>query len=133
MALTTNGYLAAGLFGVVAAGVMAWNVLTMSMRQALIPQELFGRVQGAYRTLVWGAIPLGALTGGGLADALGIRWVFLVSGSLLLALAIGLNALLRRYRGELDIERATAVTARGPSEGNARSVDGVGDEARGGA
>ena len=46
-----------------AAGVMVWNVLTMSLRQVLIPSELFGRVQGAYRTVVWGGDP------GGRADS----------------------------------------------------------------
>jgi Na+/melibiose symporter-like transporter len=36
MSLTQNGYVAATLFGLASAGVMAWNVLTMSLRQALI-------------------------------------------------------------------------------------------------
>jgi MFS family permease len=76
-------------------------VLTMSLRQALIPHRLFGRVQGAYRTLVWGAMPVGAVAGGGLAAALGIRLVFLVSGALLLILAVVLGLLLRRHADEL--------------------------------
>ena len=44
------------------------------------PRALFGRVQGAYRTVVWGAIPLGSLAGGALASVAGIRTVFAVSG-----------------------------------------------------
>jgi MFS family permease len=97
MAFTHNGYVAATLFAVSAAGVMAWNVLTMSLRQTLIPTALFGRVQGAYRTLVWGVIPLGALVGGVLADAIGIRWVFAVAGGVLSALAAALWWLLGRH------------------------------------
>jgi MFS family permease len=97
LGFTDNGFVAAALFGVASAGIMAWNVLTMSLRQALIPEALFGRVQGAYRTLVWGVIPLGSIAGGLLADQVGLRGVFVVAGGLLLALAIALSLLLRRH------------------------------------
>jgi MFS family permease len=82
-----NAVVAAALFGLETAGVLFWNVLTMSLRQALIPEELFGRVQGGYRTLVWGGIPLGALLGGVLADATSVPTVLVVAGCCLLALA----------------------------------------------
>jgi len=94
LSLTDNGFVAAALFALVSAAVMVWNVLTMSLRQALIPEELFGRVQGAYRTLVWGLIPLGSLTGGLLASALGLSAVFAIAGGLLLLLAVALGVLL---------------------------------------
>lgn len=98
MAFTRHGVLASVLFGLSAAGVMTWNVLTMSLRQALIPPALFGRVQGAYRTLVWGAIPLGSLAGGALASLVGLRWVFAVAGAVQLVLAVLLGRLLHRHR-----------------------------------
>jgi MFS family permease len=101
MAFTRNGLVATPLFGLAAAGIMVWNVLTMSLRQALIPHELFGRVQGAYRTLVWGGIPLGAVTGGLLANWLGVRWVFLVAGTLMLVMAGLLGRLLHRHAAAL--------------------------------
>jgi MFS family permease len=101
MGLTRNGFVAASLFGVSAAGVMVWNVLTMSLRQSLIPQQLFGRVQGAYRTLVWGAIPAGSLAGGVLAGGFGLRTVFVVAGCIQLGLALVLGLLLRRHAEEL--------------------------------
>jgi MFS family permease len=110
MALTHNGYLAAALFGVASAGVMTWNVLTMSLRQALIPHHLFGRVQGAYRTLVWGVIPLGAILGGWLADALGIRTVFAVAGAVSVAMALALARLMGHYPRELaDMQQDPAA------------------------
>ncbi|MGI8760257.1 MAG: MFS transporter [Jatrophihabitantaceae bacterium] len=101
MGLTRNGYVAGVLFGVSGAGVMTWNVLTMSLRQALIPHALFGRVQGAYRTLVWGAIPLGSLSGGLLAHGLGLPPVFVISGAGLLVLAGVLALLLRTHADQL--------------------------------
>jgi predicted MFS family arabinose efflux permease len=80
MGFTSNGYVGATAFGISAIGVMFWNVLTMSLRQALIPHYLFGRVQGAYRTLVWGCIPVGALVGGLIANAASISAVLVVAG-----------------------------------------------------
>lgn len=104
LSLTHNGFVAAALVGLLSAGVMTWNVLTMSLRQTLIPEELFGRVQGAYRTLVWGLIPLGSITGGLLAHLLGLRAVYAVAGAGLFVLAAALGLLLRRHADVLADE-----------------------------
>ncbi len=80
MGLTHNGYVGAIAFGLSGVGVMFWNVLTMSLRQSLIPQHLFGRVQGGYRTVVWGCMPLGALIGGVIARVVSIPAVLVVAG-----------------------------------------------------
>ena len=45
------------------AGVL-WNVVTVSLRQAIIPDELLGRVNSVYRFFGWGMIPIGSLLGG---------------------------------------------------------------------
>jgi MFS family permease len=101
MGLVSDGWVAAVLLGVSAAGVMTWNVLTMSLRQSLIPERMFGRVQGAYRTVVWGAIPVGSLAGGAVAHVLGVAAVFVVSGAGLLVLAGVLGLLLLRHADDL--------------------------------
>ncbi|MFQ1003106.1 MFS transporter [Modestobacter sp. SSW1-42] len=98
LAATDHPVVAGVLFGASTAGVMFWNVLTMSLRQALVPEVLFGRVQGGYRTLVWGGIPLGALAGGLLADATSVPMVFAVSGAGLLLLSLVLWRLLVVHR-----------------------------------
>ena len=49
------------------AAVTVWNVLVMSLRQSIIPGRLLGRVHGTWRTLLWGAMPLGSVLGGLLA------------------------------------------------------------------
>ncbi|ROR92691.1 MFS transporter [Nocardioides aurantiacus] len=81
---------AVGLVGsaLSAAAVSTFNVQVMSVRQVLVPEELFGRVQGAYRTVIWGGIPLGTLAGGLLARSSGIPAVFVTAG--VAGLAIGL-------------------------------------------
>jgi MFS family permease len=98
VAFTDDAWVAGALFAAGTAGILFWNVLTMSLRQALIPEELFGRVQGGYRTLVWGGIPLGALLGGLLADATSVPTVFVVAGCGLLVLAGVLWRLLAVHR-----------------------------------
>jgi len=104
LALTTSGVVATVLGAVSAAGVMVWNVLTMSLRQSLVPEAVFGRVQGAYRTLVWGGIALGSVAGGVVAHAIGLRALFAVVGGALLLLSGVLGVLLYRHARELTDE-----------------------------
>ncbi|MFT4040407.1 MAG: MFS transporter [Thermomicrobiales bacterium] len=54
------------------AGTIA-NVNQWSLRQTLTPDHLQGRVTASHRFLVYGAFPLGALLGGVLASAIGLR------------------------------------------------------------
>ena len=68
---------------------LLWNVVTVSLRQTLIPDGLLGRVNSVYRFFGWGAMPIGTLLGGGLVSAvaaastreLGLRAPF-VAGAL---------------------------------------------------
>lgn len=41
-----------------------WNVITVSLRQSLIPDQILGRVNSVYRFLGWGMMPIGAGLGG---------------------------------------------------------------------
>lgn len=59
-----------------------WNIVTVSLRQQLVPSELLGRVNGVYRMLGWGLIPLGALTGGIVAHEFGVRAGYPIAGGL---------------------------------------------------
>jgi len=78
-----------GAIGVaVGFATIVWNVITVSLRQAIIPDEILGRVNSTYRFIGWGAIPLGALAGGLLADQFGLRAPFLVGGVGLLVAAL---------------------------------------------
>lgn len=47
-----------------------WNVVTVSLRQSLIPSQLLGRVNSVYRFFAWGTIPIGTLLGGTLVTVL---------------------------------------------------------------
>jgi MFS family permease len=64
------------------------SVHAVSLRQAVTPDGLLGRMNASYRFLVYGAIPLGALFGGVLGETIGLRPALVVSVlGLLLALA----------------------------------------------
>ncbi len=52
------------LFTIEALLGILWNVITVSLRQAIIPERLLGRVNGVYRFLAWGVMPIGAAAGG---------------------------------------------------------------------
>jgi MFS family permease len=54
-------------------GATATNVHTYAIRQAVTPDRLMGRTTAVYRVLTHGFVPLGALLGGLLGDALGLR------------------------------------------------------------
>lgn len=64
-----------------------WNVVTVTMRQTIVPAELLGRVNSAYRMIGWGLMPFGALAGGFAAHAIGLRAPYIIGG-LLLAVAM---------------------------------------------
>jgi MFS family permease len=49
------------------------NVYSVTLRQTLTPGRLLGRMNASYRFLTYGAIPIGALMGGAVAEAIGVR------------------------------------------------------------
>jgi MFS family permease len=91
--LTRNVVIVAAA-GLLTAGVTMWNVVTVSLRQRIIPDHLLGRVNSAYRLLGWGSMPVGAAIGGLIGEAFGVRAVFLVTGALSLLMVIPLRAVI---------------------------------------
>jgi predicted MFS family arabinose efflux permease len=101
-ALATVGTFAWG------AGVSTGMIISIGLRQALTPDHLLGRVMSVFRVLVGLGGVIGALLGGVVADAAGLRMPYLVSGVVQLALAPVFGITLVRAR------RAAAV-ADGPT------------------
>ncbi|MFF0300522.1 MFS transporter [Streptomyces sp. NPDC004562] len=73
LAVHPHPALAALAWGGTGAAFAVWNVLSVTLRQRLVPTELLGRVNSANRTFSMAAVPLGALTGGVVADMFGLR------------------------------------------------------------
>jgi MFS family permease len=71
-----------------------WNVVSVSLRQQVVPSPFLGRVNGVYKMAAWGLIPLGALTGGLVAHQFGLRAGYPIAGALRgIALLIALPVL----------------------------------------
>jgi MFS family permease len=85
--------------GVVAAGVAAGNVIKGSFRQTYTPHHLLGRVTVTMQLLNYGTIPVGALLGGALGAAIGIRpTLWIMMAGVVLAAFILLAGPIRRRR-----------------------------------
>lgn len=76
MALSSSPWAvgAAWIFG--GLTVIGWNIVTVSLRQRIVPDHLLGRVNAGYRLVAWGTMPIGAALAGVLAEVAGIRAVF---------------------------------------------------------
>jgi MFS family permease len=60
------------------AGAVIYNIQQISLRQAITPERMQGRMNSVMRFLVWGPIPLGALVGGAIATSFGLRTALVV-------------------------------------------------------
>jgi MFS family permease len=87
---TSNWIFVWAMFAIFMFFAVLWNVITVSLRQSIIPNELLGRVNSVYRFFAWGMMPIGAALGGltvVLTDAFGsrdlaLRMPFFVAGIL---------------------------------------------------
>ena len=92
-----------------------WNVITVSLRQTIIPPHLLGRVNSVYRFFAWGMMPIGALLGGAVVQlvdsfashSLALRSVWFVSGGIHAVLFVFGRQLLTTER--LEAARAAAT------------------------
>jgi MFS family permease len=101
MASANSWHLAspASVLGGVAVAV--GSVCATSLRQRLTPPEVMGRVGAAYRGIVWGAAPVGAIAAGSLAAIWSLRLPLAVAGVLQITIALVFaGPLLRSVRGE---------------------------------
>ena len=52
--------------------IPAYNINQVSLRQAITPNRLQGRMNATMRTIVWGTIPAGSIVGGILGETIGV-------------------------------------------------------------
>lgn len=56
-----------------------YNITQVSLRQAITPHRIQGRMNASMRFLVWGTIPIGSLIGGVLGELIGLRATLVVA------------------------------------------------------
>lgn len=88
MASAHSWVLAAPAFALVGVAVAMITVVAISLRQRLTPPHLMGRVGGAWRGIVWGAAPVGALVAGTVATIGGLRLPLVLAGVLQCVVAV---------------------------------------------
>jgi MFS family permease len=117
---------------VLAVSSPVYNVNQVSLRQAICPDRLQGRMNATMRFLVWGTIPFGGLVGGVLAATIGLRatlWVAAAGGALAFLWVIARPVRsLEKVPSAVPIEDAALGQARqalfdGPSPGATHALD----------
>lgn len=110
--LTSNWYLAWVMIAGTTIFAVLWNVITVSLRQSIIPTHLLGRVNSVYRFFAWGSLPIGTLIGGAIVSVtellgnreLALRMPYFLS--LVLGLVIFLFAAPRLTTEKIERARA---------------------------
>lgn len=83
------------------------NIVLSSLRQTIVPNALLGRVTATFRVFSYGAIPLGAVVGGWLADGFGLQAPFVLGGVVVTICGL----LIGRWVTQQAIDRARAAAA----------------------
>lgn len=54
-------------------GTVMYDIIQVSLRQTVTPDELMGRMNATIRVAVWGTLPFGSLVGGFMGELVGLR------------------------------------------------------------
>jgi MFS family permease len=112
---TSNAIVVGVMFAIYMFTAVIWNVITVSLRQTIIPDHLLGRVNSVYRFFGWGMMPIGALLGGAIVSLsepaagreVALRLPFFVSAAVhVVALAFALG---RLSTAKIEAARAAAM------------------------
>jgi MFS family permease len=88
LALARSPLLVGAVFALFGFHAMTWSVISVSLRQELIPARLLGRVNSAYALFGFGSLSLGAIFGGLLAARAGLTAPFWCSFAAMAALTL---------------------------------------------
>lgn len=132
--VSSNWIVVWAMFGVFTFTAILWNVITVSLRQTIIPDRLLGRVNSVYRFFAWGMMPIGSAIGGALVVlsevfferelSLRMPW-FVVAVSYLLLL---LYAAPKLTTEKIESARAEGIAAK-KAAGESLDAGGVADDA----
>jgi hypothetical protein len=102
------------MFVIFSFTAVIWNVITVSLRQTVIPDRLLGRVNSVYRFFGWGSMPIGSFLGGLLVTVgtalagreFGLRLPFFVAAAVHFATLAAVGS--RLSTGQIEAARAAA-------------------------
>ncbi|MFE0027651.1 MFS transporter [Amycolatopsis sp. NPDC059021] len=111
MGLAPNAVLAGVAYAVCGCGMAATMVLGPSVRQAIVPERLMGRVAAATRLVAVSAGPVGALFGGWLASNAGVRAPYVAGAAVLATMTIVTASMTSNRRIEAALAAARSAEA----------------------
>lgn len=86
--VATSAWVVAATGFVLGASITVWNVVTVTVRQRVIPVDRFGRVNAVYRWLGAAASAVGIALGGFVAEQWSVRTPFVVGGAVTVGAAL---------------------------------------------
>lgn len=95
MALWPHALVAAALMAASGIGEGVWGVVVMSLRQAVVPEPIRGRVLATLRLFSWGTASIGAALGGIVGQTLGVADAGVIGGAVVVGTALAVAPALR--------------------------------------
>lgn len=127
--ITPNPIVVGAAFAVSGLFMVMWNVITVSLRQRIVPDALLGRVNSAYRLFAWGTAPVGALLGGVVGELLGLPAVFLLGGGVVLLLVLMSGAIRETEIARAEVEGDATAAADASAGADPGASDATGSDA----
>lgn len=85
-AITANPWAIGAAAVIGGIGGAMWSIVVSSIRQQVVPDDMLGRTSGVFRLFGYGALPLGSVLAGFIAEISGIPLVFMLCAALTLFL-----------------------------------------------
>jgi MFS family permease len=112
-AYTTSLWLAVALWALISGLGILFNINTGSLRQAIVPNHMLGRVISIAMVLAWSANPIGALAGGFVIERTGdVRLVYAVIGIVTFLIALAFRVASPLGRAERYLAQTAGVAAK---------------------
>ena len=97
MGAADNLWTAVAGFAIFGFAGEVWNIVSVTYRQSVTPDDLLGRVMSGFRVIAYGAFPLGAILGGFIASTISLRAAFYIGGGIIASLLFYLFPVTSRH------------------------------------
>jgi MFS family permease len=92
---------------------VGWNINQVSLRQAITPPRMQGRMNATMRFIVWGTMPIGSILGGVLGSVIGLHSTIIIGavGGLFAFIPVTLSSARHIVRMPEPVDDEAALTS----------------------